>query len=95
MSSFEKLKHNPTKKNSTWIKVQMPEPSWLDLTPGRTSSQPGDINHISSLFSSSVPSLAVCSVPKPCPTLCDPMGCSTLRYPVPRDFLECAQMHAY
>lgn len=52
-SPFKKLKHSPRKENSTLIEVQMPEPRWLDLTPGHTDSQLCDVNHVSSLQLSS------------------------------------------
>ena len=36
-----------------------------------------------------------CSVVQSCPTLCDPMGCSTLGFPVHHQLWELAQTHAY
>ena len=36
-----------------------------------------------------------CSTAKSCPTLCDPMGCSTPGYPVLHCLLELVQIHVY
>ena len=36
-----------------------------------------------------------CSVAKPCPTLCDPMDCSTTGFPVFQNLSELAQTHAH
>ena len=36
-----------------------------------------------------------CSVNKSCPTLCDPMDCSTPGFPVPHYLLEFAQIHVH
>ena len=36
-----------------------------------------------------------CSVTKSCPTLCDPMDCSTPGLPVPHDLPEFAQIHVH
>ena len=36
-----------------------------------------------------------CSVPKSCPTLCDPMDCSSPGFPVHHQFLELAQTHVH
>ena len=36
-----------------------------------------------------------CSVPKSCPTLCDPMDCSTPGFPVHRQLSELAQAHVH
>ena len=36
-----------------------------------------------------------CSVTKSCPTLCDPMDCSTLGFPVLHYLLEFAQTHVH
>ena len=36
-----------------------------------------------------------CTVAKSCPTLCDPMDCSTPGFPVHHQFLELAQTHVY
>jgi len=36
-----------------------------------------------------------CSTAKSCPTLCDPMGCSTPGYPVLHYLLELVQIHVY
>ena len=40
-----------------------------------------------------VPHPCCCSSPKLCPTLCDPMDCSTPGFPVPHYLLEFAQAH--
>ena len=39
--------------------------------------------------------LHCCSVAKSCPTLCNPMGCSTPGLPVPHHLQEFAQVHVY
>ena len=36
-----------------------------------------------------------CSVVQSCPTICDPMDCSTPGLPVPHHLLKCAQVHAH
>ena len=36
-----------------------------------------------------------CSIAKPCPTLCDPMDCSTPGFPVNHQLLELAQTHVH
>ena len=41
------------------------------------------------------PSCCCCSVTQLCPTLCDPMGCSTPGFPVLHDLLKLAQSHAH
>ena len=41
------------------------------------------------------PSCCCCSVAQLCPTLCDPMGCSTPGFPVFPDLLKLAQSHAH
>ena len=38
---------------------------------------------------------ASCSITKSCPTLCDPIGCSTPGFPVLHYFLEFAQIHVH
>ena len=44
---------------------------------------------------SQVPDCYCCSVVKSCPTLCDPMDCSTPGFPVLHYLLEFAQIHVY
>ena len=39
--------------------------------------------------------LQFCSVPQACPTLCDPMDCSTPGFPVHHQFLEPTQTHVH
>ena len=41
------------------------------------------------------PFCVVCSVAQSCPTLCDPMGCSTPGFPVLHHLLELAQTHVH
>ena len=36
-----------------------------------------------------------CLVTKSCPTLCDPMDCSTADFPVPHHLPEFAQVHVH
>ena len=36
-----------------------------------------------------------CSVPQSCPTLCDPMHCSTPGFPVHHQLMELAQTHVH
>ena len=43
----------------------------------------------------SVPSCVLCSVPKFCPTLCDPMDCSKPGFPVLHHLPEFAQTHVH
>ena len=39
--------------------------------------------------------IRICSVTHLCPTLCDPMGCSTAGFPVLHQLLELAQTHVH
>ena len=36
-----------------------------------------------------------CSVAQLCPTICEPMDCSTPGFPIPHHLLECAQTHLH
>ena len=42
-----------------------------------------------------IPHCCRCSVPQSCPTLCDPMDCSTPGFPVLHSLLEFIQTHAH
>ena len=48
-----------------------------------------------SFFSAGLTWSCCCSVTKSCPTLCNPMDCSTLGFPVPHCLPEFAQTHAH
>ena len=47
------------------------------------------------LLYSKVNQLCCCSVAQSCPTLCDPMDCSTPGLPVPHHLLKLAQVHVH
>ena len=58
----------------------------------------GSLRHLSfifCLFSLCCSDCCCCSVARSCPTLCDPMDCSTPGFPVLHHLLEFAQTHDY
>ena len=72
------------------------------IPSSRGSSPPRDQTHVfmssalaGGFFTNSIMSLQFSSVTQSCPTLCDPMNCSTPGFPVLRYLLEFAQTHAH
>ena len=78
----------------------------FEITPSRSSLLASVNDHNSQWTTFSVlrserelfqqqPGLLCCSVAQSCPTLCDPMDCSTPGFPVPHHLPEFAQTHIH
>ena len=87
-NNYLKLR-NKKKKTIQLEHGQYWQNSWKEISPKNINIWPIITLKMFSILSH------CCSVTKWCPTLCDPMACSTLGFPVLHCLLEFAQTHVH